>query len=90
MTLQRRELELTDNMSTRLTSIAELTRPARALKKKIKQTVRKLQGRKVTRDTAPAKYHNWHGPATWSIIMLAAKEAGWRMSATDIVNAAKK
>ena len=69
--------------------IAELTRPARALKAEIRNKNRKPQGRKKIYATRPAKYHNWHTPFCRSQILLAVKEVGWRMGASDIVRALK-
>ena len=71
-------------------SIAELTRPARALKKKIKAENKKPQGRKKMKTTEDAKYHNWFNPFTWSLIEKASRNAGWEMSASAIVREAKR
>jgi hypothetical protein len=73
------------------TTVAELTRPGRAILKKHKEKSRKPQGRKKKKHVErPAKYHNWHTPACWSQVLLAAKEAGPRMSATEIVKSLKR
>jgi hypothetical protein len=71
-------------------SIAELTRPARALKKKIKAGNKKPQGQKKTKTVEDAKYHNWFSPFTWSLIEKASRNAGWEMSASAIVREAKR
>ena len=68
-------------------NIAELTRPARAIKEKIRSAKKKPQGRKRVNEARPAKYHNWHTPFCWSQIKIAAKQVGWRMSASAIVHA---
>jgi hypothetical protein len=64
--------------------ITELTRLARALKAEIHNKNWKPQGRKKIHTTRPAKYHNWHTLFCWSQILLAVKEVGWRMGASDI------
>lgn len=51
---------------------------------------RKPQGRKQTNKARPAKYQNWHAPACWSQVLLAAKESGWKMSAFEIVRSLKR
>jgi hypothetical protein len=66
-------------------NIAELTRPARALKEKIRSAKKNPKGRKQINEARPAKYHNWHTPFCWSQIKIAAKQVGWRMSASAIV-----
>lgn len=72
-------------------SIAELTRPARALKKKFKAENKKPQGRKKMKNTdSDAKYHNWFTPLTWSLIEKANRNAGWEMSPSAIVREAKR
>ncbi|KAF8193422.1 hypothetical protein BJ912DRAFT_241100 [Pholiota molesta] len=85
------EMELADIPSPlENTSIAELSRPARALKEKFKAAVQKPQGRQRTNLPRPAKYHNWFSPFLWSQIEKAKKHAGWDMKASAIVAAAKK
>jgi hypothetical protein len=69
--------------------LAEETRPARLLKKKINDKNRKPQGRKKKHEQRRAKYHNWFTPACWRMIEQAGKAAGWKMSATRIVKIAK-
>ena len=71
-------------------SIAELTCPARALKKKIKAENKKPQGQKKMKTTEDAKYHNWFNPFTWSLIKKVSRNAGWEMSASAIVREAKR
>jgi hypothetical protein len=71
-------------------SIAELTRPARALKQKINTKNKKPQGRKKIHEPRPAKYHNWHTPFCWSQIQLAAKKVGWKMSSSAMVTALRR
>lgn len=83
-------VELTDSTpSSSAHSIAELSRPARELKKIIKDKTKKPQGRKTKIPDRPAKYHNWFSPFAWSQICIAAKKAGWDMSASRIVKAAQ-
>ncbi|KAF8234197.1 hypothetical protein L208DRAFT_1157549, partial [Tricholoma matsutake] len=80
------EMDLEDRASKKAKgNIAELTHPACALKTKIKNKHRKPQGQKKKHQERPAKYHNWHMPFCWSQILLAAKEVGWRMGASDII-----
>jgi hypothetical protein len=69
--------------------LAEETRPARLLERKIKEKKRKPQGRKAKHMPRQAKYHNWFSPVCWRMIEEAAKAAGWKMSATQIVKIAK-
>jgi hypothetical protein len=84
-------LELTDPgiSKKRRMDLAEETRPARLLKKKIKEKNRKSQGRKQKHEQRRAKYHNWFTPACWRMIEQAGKAAGSKMSATQIVKIAK-
>lgn len=84
MELEDRPSNLSSDM------IPELTRPARTIIMKYKAKNRKPSGRKLTKAPRPAKYHNWHTPAAWSQIELAAKEAGPTMSASVIVAILKK
>ena len=71
-------------------TIAELSRPARALKEKERELHHKPQGRKRKNTPRPAKYKNWHTPFCWSQITLAAKRVGWKMSATAIAKELKR
>lgn len=81
-------MELADRDSpTKKTKVAELTRPARALKEKIRSAKKSQKGRKRKNMARPAKYHNWHTPFCWSQIKIAAKQVGWKMSASAIVRA---
>ena len=84
-------LELTDLgiSKKRRMDIAEETRPAHLLKKKIKDKNRKPQGRKQKHEQRRVKYHNWFTPAYWRMIEQAGKAAGSKMSATRIVKIAK-
>lgn len=70
--------------------MAELTRPARELKEKIRAKNRKPQGRKRIHEPRPAKYHNWLTPFCWTDIVIVAKQVGWRMSSSEIANGLKK
>jgi hypothetical protein len=71
-------------------SIADLSRPARMLKKKFKEENRKPQGRKRKIPIRSAKYHNWHTPFIWTQIEIAVRQAGWEMGSSAIVAAARK
>ena len=71
-------------------NIPELSRPARELKGKMRAEKRKVQGRKKIHKPQPAKYHNWLTPFCWIQISIVAKQVGWRMSASAIVNGLKK
>jgi hypothetical protein len=84
-------IELTDSglSKKRRLELAEETRPARLLKRKIKENTRKPQGRKAKNMSRQATYYNWFSPISWRLIEEAAKAAGWRMSATQIVRIAK-
>jgi len=55
---------------------AELTRPARSLKKKFKNEIRKPQGRKAFHTEKKVKYHNWFTPFVFKQIENARIEAG--------------
>ncbi|KAF4617264.1 hypothetical protein D9613_005664 [Agrocybe pediades] len=72
------------------TSMAEHTRPARALRTKFHSEKKKPQGRKLKNEPRDAKYHNWFMPMTWLLIEKATKKAGWEMSPTEIVKQAKQ
>lgn len=72
-------------------AIAELTRPARDIKRNISAKTRKPQGRKKKEGPArPAKYHNWLTPLVWMHVEKAAKEVGWKMAATEMVKSLKR
>jgi hypothetical protein len=85
-------MELSDHHTSKKAkqTIAELTRPARALKEKIKAKNQKPQGRKRIHEARPAKYHNWHTPFCWSQILLAAKKVGWQMSSSAMVGTLRR
>jgi hypothetical protein len=70
-------------------NLAEETRPARTLQRKIKDKTRKKQGHKQKGELRQAKHHNWFTPVCWTMIEQAAKAAGWQMSPTQIVQIAK-
>jgi hypothetical protein len=69
-------------------SIAELSRPNRAESERVreKQKETEKKGRVRIHKVRDAVYHNWFSPFLWSQIILAGKEAGWQMSASDIRN----
>jgi len=77
-------LDLQDTSNSSTTTVAELTRPARALKRKL-HLAKKSSGRKETKVIRPATYHNWHTPFVWKQIQRAVKHVGWKMSASAIV-----
>ena len=82
--------EVQNHVMAMNTTVAELTQPGQVILKRHKEKSRKSQGRKKKGHVeCPAKYHNWHTPACWSQILLAAKEAGPQMSATEIVKSLK-
>jgi len=64
---------------------AETSRPARALKKQIKDKTRKPQGPKVKTVPRPAKYTNWFTPFAWATIKAATREVG-NWSASEIAS----
>ena len=70
-------------------AIAELSRPARELRRKWKQQNQKPQGRKPLHKPQNAIYHNWFTPFLWLQITQAARDAGWEMNPTKIVQIAK-
>ena len=90
--VQIKEVELTDKSSNKRprTSIAELTRPARAITQRMKEKTRKPQGRKRKIPIRPAKYHNWQTPFVGRQILQAGKQVGWKMSPTDIIAVLQK
>ena len=57
-------------------SVAQLSRPARSLKKKFKDEIRKPQGRKAFRNETKIKYHNWFTPFLFRQIENARITAG--------------
>jgi hypothetical protein len=84
-------IDVTDNSLKKFKgNIAELTRPGRGIKKKMRAEKRKPQGRKKKNDSRPAKYHNWLTPFCWTQISIVAKQVGWRMSASAIADGLKK
>jgi hypothetical protein len=87
-------MELIDSTDISLKSIkgnvAELTRPAREIKAKMKAQNHRPQGRKKRLEPRPAKYHNWLTPFCWTQIVMVVKQVGWQMSASAIANGLKK
>jgi len=85
------ELEDTADPSVKKikTKVAELTWPARSLKETIHAKNRKPQGRKQKNKPRPTKYHNWLTPFCWTQIVIATKQVGWRMGASDIAKKLK-
>lgn len=92
--MQRVEMELEDSPDPSLKkikgNIAELTRPAKDLKGKIHAQNRKPQGRKLKNKPRAAKYTNWLTPFCWTQIVIAAKQVGRSMGASDIATCLKK
>jgi hypothetical protein len=84
-------MELADNglIKKCRMELPEETRPARALKEKMKEKNKKSCGKKCKNEARPAKYHNWFTPLSWRIIEQAGQAAGHRMSPTAIVRIAK-
>ncbi|KAJ7815544.1 hypothetical protein B0H13DRAFT_2381017 [Mycena leptocephala] len=64
-------------------SIAEASRPAREITKKVKDKTRDPSGRKKKNPDRAAKYVNWTTPFSWSAIAAAQAKVGWGY--TDIV-----
>ncbi|RXW18423.1 hypothetical protein EST38_g7441 [Candolleomyces aberdarensis] len=89
-----KQMELTDTTESskrfKENSVAELSRPTRAIQARIIAQRRYPQGRKKKNEARPATYHNWFTPFIWAQIEQAVKRAGWRMSATSIVREAQK
>jgi hypothetical protein len=57
--------------------VADASRPAREIKKKVKAENRKPAGCKQKHATRSAKYVNWTTPFAWSAIMAAQAKLGW-------------
>lgn len=71
-------MDLADTTNARIKgNIAELTRPARAIKEKMKNQKRKPQGKKRKNQSRPAKNTNWLTPFCWSQIAMVAKQVGF-------------
>ncbi|KAJ7758234.1 hypothetical protein B0H14DRAFT_2634753 [Mycena olivaceomarginata] len=68
--------------------VAEASRPAHQIKKKIKDETRKPSGRKQKKPVRPAKYVNWLTPFSWSAITKAQRKVGWGY--TDIIRELKR
>ncbi|KAJ7185120.1 hypothetical protein GGX14DRAFT_385775 [Mycena pura] len=58
-------------------TVAEASRPARQITKKIKAKSRDPSGRKKKNSDRPAKYVNWSTPFAWSAIVAAQRKVGW-------------
>lgn len=63
--------------------VAEGSRPAREITKKVKAENRKPTGRKPKTAPRSAKYVNWMTPFSWSAITAAQRKVGWGY--TDIL-----
>jgi hypothetical protein len=61
--------------------VAEASRPAREVKKNIKDPTRKSSGRKQKNPPRSAKYVNWTTPFSWSAIQAAQRKVGWSVAA---------
>lgn len=72
-------------------SIAELSRPERAQKERIRQK-KKYKGRTRKNEAQDAKYHNWFSPFLWSQIVDIAKHpaVGPNMSSHYIIQVLKQ
>jgi hypothetical protein len=53
-----------------------------------KETQKK--GRPRIHKARDAVYHNWFSPFLWKQILMAGKDAGWRMSASEIRNSLRR
>jgi hypothetical protein len=62
-------------------TVAEASRPAREIAKKIKDQTRKPQGRLKKKADRPRKYVNWLTPFAWSAITTAQTKVGWGYTA---------
>src|ERR1700720_4711329 len=87
--LQRILVQLEDHAeSSKMakSSIAELSRPARAEREVARNKNKKPQGRKRVHQPKDAKYTNWHSPFLWSQIEDATRHpsVGYAMSASKI------
>lgn len=82
------EAELADNggQSNRR-KVAELSRPGRAFSEKTRNKSKHKRKRK--HEPQNAKYTNWFTPFMWTQITIAARQAGHKMSATEIVRILK-
>ncbi|KAK6974495.1 hypothetical protein R3P38DRAFT_3378568 [Favolaschia claudopus] len=80
---KRRKVALEYRETTSVSEVAEASRPARQIGKKIKEKNRKPQGRKQTKAARTPKYVNWVTPFSWSCITAAQRKVGWGL--TDIV-----
>lgn len=69
--------------------VAEMTHPATGIKEKIYTKNQKPPGCKQKHKPQPAKYHNWLMLFCWTQIVIATKQVGWRMGASDIANKLK-
>ncbi|KAF8808295.1 hypothetical protein BYT27DRAFT_7041201, partial [Phlegmacium glaucopus] len=81
---------LTDTKHKVRSSTAKLSRPGRAIKRKFKSEHKKPQGQKAKVLVQQAKYYNWFSPFLWSQIEVAVKQVGWKMGASEIVDAVKR
>ncbi|KAK7038460.1 hypothetical protein R3P38DRAFT_2363163, partial [Favolaschia claudopus] len=63
--------------------IAEASRPAREITRKVKEKMRDPSGRKKKNPDRRAKYINWMTPFSWACITAAQRKVGWGY--TDIV-----
>jgi hypothetical protein len=61
---------------------------AERTRKRSKETQKK--GRPHIYQARDAVYHNWFSPFLWSQILIAGKQVGWEMSASEIQNCLQK
>ncbi|KAJ7882827.1 hypothetical protein B0H14DRAFT_2565217 [Mycena olivaceomarginata] len=85
---KRRKVVLKDGKTASRAEVAEASRPAHQIKKKIKDETRKPSGRKQKKPVRPAKYVNWLTPFSWSAITKAQRKVGWGY--TDIIRELKR
>jgi hypothetical protein len=84
----RVQVVLKDGKTASRAEVAEASRPAHQIKKKIKDETRKPSGRKQKKPVRPAKYVNWLTPFSWSAITKAQRKVGWGY--TDIIRELKR
>ena len=58
-------------------TVAESSRPAREITRKVKAKARGPSGRPKKNETRSAKYVNWTTPFSWSAILAAREKVGW-------------
>ncbi|KAK7047057.1 hypothetical protein R3P38DRAFT_3423853 [Favolaschia claudopus] len=79
---KKRKVDLRYRETASRHEIAEASRPAREITKRIKEKTRHPAGRKKRTGERRATYINWMTPFAWSSITAAQRKVGW--GATDI------